>query len=61
MPDELRMESYGFSPDTIELLRKRGHKISFVDSMGRVMAIQAAEGWLLGADDSRAEGLAAGF
>jgi gamma-glutamyltranspeptidase/glutathione hydrolase len=61
MPDELRMESYGFSPDTIELLRKRGHKISFVEAMGRVMAIQVGEEWLLGADDSRTEGLAAGF
>jgi gamma-glutamyltranspeptidase/glutathione hydrolase len=61
MPDELRMESHGFSPDTVDLLRKRGHQIRFVDSMGRVMAIQAGEDWLLGADDSRTEGLAAGF
>jgi len=61
MPDELRIESYGFSPDTLDLLRKRGHPIRFVDSMGRVMAIQVGEGWLLGADDSRTEGLAAGF
>jgi gamma-glutamyltranspeptidase/glutathione hydrolase len=61
MPDELRMESYGFSPDTLELLRKRGHQIRLVESMGRVMAIQAGEDWLLGADDSRAEGLASGF
>jgi gamma-glutamyltranspeptidase/glutathione hydrolase len=61
MPDELRMESYGFSPDTLELLRKRGHKIRFVDAMGRVMAIQVGEKWLLGADDSRTDGLAAGF
>jgi gamma-glutamyltranspeptidase/glutathione hydrolase len=61
MPDELRMESYGFSPDTIELLRKRGHQIRFVEEMGRVMAIQVGEEWLLGADDSRTEGLAAGF
>jgi len=61
MPDELRMESYGFSPDTLELLRKRGHQIRLVESMGRVMAIQTGEEWLLGADDSRAEGLASGF
>jgi gamma-glutamyltranspeptidase/glutathione hydrolase len=61
MPDELRMESYGFSPDTLDLLRKRGHQIRFVDSMGRVMAIQKGEDGLLGADDSRTEGLAAGF
>ena len=61
MPDELRMESYGFSPDTIELLRKRGHQIRFVESMGQVMAIQVGEDGLIGADDSRTEGLAAGF
>jgi gamma-glutamyltranspeptidase/glutathione hydrolase len=61
MPDELRMESHGFSPDTLELLRKRGHQIRTVDSMGRVMAIQVGEDGLLGADDSRTEGLAAGF
>jgi gamma-glutamyltranspeptidase len=61
MPDELLMESHGFSPDTLDLLRKRGHQIRFVESMGRVMAIQMGEDWLLGADDSRTEGLAAGF
>ena len=61
MPDELRLEAHGFSPDTIALLKKRGHKIKFVDKMGRVMAIQAAGGGLLGAADSRSEGVAQGF
>ena len=61
LPDELRMEAHGFSPDTIELLEQRGHKINFADSMGRVMAIQAGEGWLLGAADSRSEGTAGGY
>ena len=61
MPDELRLEDHGFSPDTVELLRKREHKIKFVDKMGRVMAIQAKGGQLLGAADSRSEGVAEGF
>lgn len=61
LPDELRMESHGFSPDTIELLKQRGHKIRFVDSQGRMMAIQAGEKGLLGAADSRSEGTAEGY
>jgi gamma-glutamyltranspeptidase/glutathione hydrolase len=62
MPDELRVERYGTSPDTIESLRQRGHEIRFVDAQGRVMAIQVGDdGWLLGAADARSEGLAAGF
>jgi len=61
MPDRLRMESHGFSPDTVKLLKQKGHRIRFVESMGRVMAIQAEDGWLLGAAGSRSEGLAEGF
>ncbi len=61
MPDELRIEQYGVSPDTIEGLRQRGHEIRFVGAQGQVMAIQAADGWLLGAADARSEGLALGF
>ena len=61
MPDELRLEDHGFSPDTVELLGKCGHQIKFVEKMGRVMAIQAEGRWLLGAADSRSEGVAQGF
>ena len=62
MPDELRVERYGTSPDTIQGLQQRGHEIRFVDAQGRVMAIQVGDdGWLLGAADARSEGLAAGF
>ena len=61
MPDELRLEDHGFSPDTVNLLKKRGHKIKFVDKMGRVMAIQAKGEGLLGAADARSEGGAQGF
>ncbi len=61
MPDELRMERNGFSPDTIELLRARGHRIQYVNQQGDVAAIQAADGWLLGAADPRGEGTARGY
>jgi gamma-glutamyltranspeptidase/glutathione hydrolase len=61
MPDELRLERHGISHDTIQLLQVRHHKIAFVDAIGRVAAIQAADGWLLGAPDARSEGFAAGY
>jgi len=61
LPDELRMEAHGFSPDTIELLRQRGHSVKFVESQGRVMAIEVGEKELLGAADSRSEGPAEGY
>ena len=61
MPDELRLEDHGFSPDTVGLLRKRGHKVVFLEPMARLMAIQVDGKWLLGAADARSEGLAAGY
>ncbi|MCL4401967.1 MAG: gamma-glutamyltransferase [Acidobacteria bacterium] len=59
-PDEIRMER-GFSPDTIALLRSRGHKIGIVNSMGEAAAVLAADGWLQGAADPRTEGTAKGY
>ena len=61
MPDELRLEDHGFSPDTVALLRKRGHKVVFLEPMARLMAIQLDGEWLLGAADARSEGLTAGY
>jgi len=61
MPDELRVEEHGLSPDTHSLLQERGHKLRSVETMGRVMAIQVGDGFLLGAADARSEGLAAGY
>jgi gamma-glutamyltranspeptidase/glutathione hydrolase len=60
LPDELRMES-GFSPDTIELLKARGHKIKMVASQGDVAAILWDGKWFQGAADGRSEGTAKGF
>jgi gamma-glutamyltranspeptidase/glutathione hydrolase len=61
MPDELRMDDEGFSPDTIRLLEERGHKVRRVSPMGRAMAIRVSEEGLTGAADARSEGLAAGY
>jgi gamma-glutamyltranspeptidase/glutathione hydrolase len=61
LPDELRLERYGTSPDTIALLRAKGHEIRFVERQGDVAAIHAQDGWLLGAADPRGEGTARGY
>jgi gamma-glutamyltranspeptidase/glutathione hydrolase len=61
-PDRLSMER-GFSPDTIALLRARGHD---VDELGVARVSSAVEaivndgGWLQGATDGRRPGKAAG-
>ncbi|HEX5431072.1 MAG TPA: gamma-glutamyltransferase [Bryobacteraceae bacterium] len=61
-PDQISMEP-GFSPDTIALLRARGHKIEFsggaVESV--VEAILDDGSWLQGAADGRRPGKAAGY
>ncbi len=62
MPDRLSMEK-GFSPDTIALLKARGHEIEVSD--GRVQSVVEAivsdGGWLQGAADGRRPGTAAGY
>ncbi len=61
MPDELWIESWGFSPDTLRFLEEKGHKLAPGGQTGSVMAIQVVEGGLAAAADSRSEGLAAGY
>jgi gamma-glutamyltranspeptidase/glutathione hydrolase len=62
-PDRLSMER-GFSPDTITLLKARGHD---VDELGVARVSSAVEaiindgGWLQGATDGRRPGKAAGY
>ena len=52
-PDLLRLES-GFSPDTIRLLRERGHKINSPQpSMGSVQTAAYKDGLFRGASDPR--------
>jgi gamma-glutamyltranspeptidase / glutathione hydrolase len=60
LPDELVLER-GFSPDTVELLKSRGHRVRAVRSIGQTAAVKSAEGWLEGAADGRSEGTAKGF
>ena len=60
LPDQLVMER-GFSPDTIALLRARGHQVKIVGGIGEMAAIQARDGWLEGAADPRTEGAAKGY
>ena len=51
-PDELRVEK-GLSPDTLALLKQRGHNIAVKASMGRTQTIQIRNGMLYGYSDPR--------
>lgn len=51
-PDELRVEK-GISPDTVALLKSRGHNVAVKASMGRTQTIQLRDGMLYGASDPR--------
>lgn len=55
LPDQLRFEGFGFSPDTIERLRLMGHRTVMVGEQGSVMAIyiDLEDGVRYGAADSR--------
>jgi gamma-glutamyltranspeptidase/glutathione hydrolase len=60
MPDVLSMER-GFSPDTVALLKARGHNVKISEGQGEVAAIMAKDGWLEGSADPRTEGTAKGY
>jgi gamma-glutamyltranspeptidase/glutathione hydrolase len=61
-PDRLFLEN-GVSPDTVELLKARGHAVEYSPGvvLARVNAILIDAGWLQGAADSRWVGKAAGY
>ncbi len=59
-PDQLSLER-GFSPDTIALLKARGHRIAAISGVAQVEAIRIEQGWLEGASDGRGYGKAAGY
>jgi gamma-glutamyltranspeptidase/glutathione hydrolase len=59
-PDRLMLER-GFSPDTIALLKARGHAIDSISGVALVEAIQIEENRLAGGTDRRSYGKAAGF
>ena len=52
MPDFLRIEK-GLSPDTIRLLKAKGHVVRVMPTMGRVQTVQQQDGVLFGATDPR--------
>ncbi len=61
LPDSIGMEP-GFSPDTLALLRARGHQIDIRDYFGDAHSIAvSSDGWLLGAADPRRGGKAVGY
>jgi gamma-glutamyltranspeptidase / glutathione hydrolase len=59
MPDNIRAEK-AFSPDTIELLKAKGHKVIVTNFIGEVAAILFDGTWLQGAADGRVEATAKG-
>lgn len=52
LPDELRVEE-GISPDTIQLLQDKGHKVVTKAPMGRIQIIQADDSGFYGYSDPR--------
>ena len=61
LPDEIRIED-GFSPDTLAILRERGHTVEERATMGSTQSVMAVENGLAGASDPRVQGaLAAGY
>jgi gamma-glutamyltranspeptidase/glutathione hydrolase len=59
MPDTLRAEKT-VSPDTIEILKAKGHKVNVSPAISEVSAILFDGTWLEGAADSRVEATAKG-
>ncbi|MFK7830977.1 MAG: gamma-glutamyltransferase [Congregibacter sp.] len=56
MPDQVRAEQ-GISPDTLRLLRARGHKIEVGKrTLGRTQSVMLENGYIYGATDSRRPG-----
>jgi gamma-glutamyltranspeptidase/glutathione hydrolase len=62
LPDELRIETFGFDEGTKKALAAKGHKLRETAGWGNAMAIVARpDGVLEGGADPRGEGSAAGF
>jgi len=63
LPDELRVEAWQFSPDTLKLLQQMGYKLKEAGSWGDAEAIlvDPATGERTGASDGRNGGKAVGY
>jgi gamma-glutamyltranspeptidase/glutathione hydrolase len=60
MPDTLSIEKT-VSPDTMELLKQRGHTLRPAAAIGEVQTIVLDGEWIQGANDGRVEGKAKGY
>ena len=64
-PDQILFEQFAFSPDTIRLLKEKGHRNLVESNWGRGIgdanSIMFRDGVMLGVKDPRAEGMAVGF
>jgi len=56
-PDEIRIEE-GLSPDTVRILRQKGHKVVVKNAMGSTQSILVAGDQLAGSSDPRRAGAA---
>ncbi len=62
LPDQLRVEKWGFDTLTLNNLRQRGQLVSEQEPWGNANAIvRTPNGWLEGAADPRGEGSAYGY
>ncbi len=63
MPDEIRLQDVGFSPDTVRMLQTKGHKFEWKRSWGdgECIAIDQKTGERRGASDGRNNGKAVGY
>jgi gamma-glutamyltranspeptidase / glutathione hydrolase len=63
MPDQITLEKWGFSADTLDKLKRAGYKLQETDGLGECEAIEVdpQSGWRFGAADPRGTGKAAGY
>jgi gamma-glutamyltranspeptidase/glutathione hydrolase len=63
LPDEIRTEPLGLSPDTAKILESYGHKLNVqgYNAQATGIAIEPKTGVRLGAIDSRGDGEAIGY
>jgi len=64
MPDKIMLETYGVSPDTLQILEKMGHRLKTDREFwgdAECIAIDEKTGERLGASDGRNNGKAAGY
>ena len=61
LPDMIQLESYGFSPETVQALENRGHAIKYRGTIGEANCIQVQDGYIYGSADSRRNSSAAGY